>query len=80
MSTSTTSYDDLRGEGTNGGSDTRNHSRDNANRQQSQYPLCLFTSEDDFTHATQDEEHGGLGELVQVLEPLESHIEVKNKG
>ena len=26
--------------------------------QQSQYPLSSFTDEDDFTHATQDEDHG----------------------
>ena len=36
-----------------------------ADPQQSQYPLSPFTDEDDFTHATQDEDHGsrraGLG-------------------
>ena len=57
-STSTTSYDGSRGEGTNDGSDTRNNGGDNADRQQSEYPLSPFTGEDDFTHATQDEDHG----------------------
>ena len=77
--TSTTGYDGSRGEGTNDGSDTGNDGGDIANRQISQYPLSPFTGEDDFTHATQDETTG-LGELVQVLEPLESHIEVDNEG
>ena len=31
---------------------------DIADPQQSQYPFCPFTVEDDFTHATQDEDHG----------------------
>ena len=56
--TSTTGYDGSRGEGTNDGSDTGNDGRDNADRQQSEYPLSPFTDEDDFTHATQDEDHG----------------------
>ena len=56
--TSTTSYDGLRGEGTNDGSDTGNDGGDNADRQQSEYPLSPFIGEDDFTHATQDEDHG----------------------
>ena len=56
--TSSTGYDGLRGEGTNDGSDTRNDGGDNADRQQSEYPLSPFTGEDDFTHATQDEDHG----------------------
>ena len=57
-STSTTGYDGLRGEGTNDGSDTVNDGGDIADPQQSQYPLSPFTCEDDFTHATQDEDHG----------------------
>ena len=56
--TSTTGYDGSRGEGTNDGSDTGNDSGDIADRQISQYPLNPFTGEDDFTHATQDEDHG----------------------
>ena len=55
--TSTTYYDGLRGEGTNDGSDIGNDGGDNADRQQCEYPLSLFTGEDDFTHATQDEDH-----------------------
>ena len=47
--TSTTGYD---------GSDTGNDGGDNVDRQQSEYPLSPFTGEDDFTHATQDEDHG----------------------
>ena len=56
--TSTIGYDGSRGEGTNDGSDTGNDGGDNANRQQSEYPLSPFTGKDDFTHATQDEDHG----------------------
>ena len=56
--TSTTGYDDSREEGTNDGSDTGNDGGNNADRQQSEYPLSPFTGEDDFTHATQDEDHG----------------------
>ena len=41
----------------NDGSDTRNYGGDIANPQQSQYPLSSFTDEDDFTYATQDEDH-----------------------
>ena len=32
--------------------------RDIWERQQSQYPICQFTCENDFTHYTQDEDHG----------------------
>ena len=39
-------------------SDIGNDGGDIADRQQSQYPLSPFISEDDFTHATQDEDHG----------------------
>ena len=58
ISTSTTGYDDSREEGTNDGSDTRNDGGDIADPQQSQHLLSPFTDEDDFTHATQDEDHG----------------------
>ena len=58
VGTPTTGYDSSRGEGTNDGSDTRNDGGDIADRQISQYPLSPFTGEDDFTHATQDEDHG----------------------
>ena len=57
-STSTTGYDGSRGEGIHDGSDNGNDGVDIADRQISQYPLSPFTSEDDFTHATQDEDHG----------------------
>ena len=53
----TTSYVGSRGEGTNNGSDIGNDGGDNADRQQSEYPLSPFTGAD-FTHATQDEDHG----------------------
>ena len=56
--TSTTGYDGSRGEGTNDGSDTGNDGGDIADRQISQYPLSPFTGIDDFTYATQDEDHG----------------------
>ena len=56
--TSTTGYDGSRGEGTNDGSDIGNDGGDITNPQQSQYPLSPFIGEDDFTHATQDEDHG----------------------
>ena len=56
--TSTTGYDGSRGEETNDGSDTGNSGTNIENRQISQYPFSSFTGEDDFTHATQDEDHG----------------------
>ena len=58
VGTSTIGYDGSRGERTNDGSDTGNDGGDNADRQQSEYPLSPLTGEDDFTHATQDEDHG----------------------
>ena len=57
-STSTTCYDGSRGEGTNDGFDTGNDGGDIADPQKSQYALSPFTNEDDFTHATLDEDHG----------------------
>ena len=56
--TSTTGYDGSREEGTNDGSNTGNEGGDIAYQQISQYPLSPFTCKDDFTHATQDEDHG----------------------
>ena len=56
--TSTTGYDGSREEGSNDGSDTGNNDGDITDRQISQYPLSPFNGEDDFTHATQDEDHG----------------------
>ena len=56
--TSTTIYDGSREEGTNDGSNTRNYGGDIAYQQISQYSLSPFTGEDDFTHATQDKDHG----------------------
>ena len=56
--TSTIGYEGSREKGTKDGSDTGNDGGDIAYRQQSQYPLSLFTGEDDFTHATQDEDQG----------------------
>ncbi|KAL6314370.1 hypothetical protein AAG906_021205 [Vitis piasezkii] len=48
-------YDGSKG-GTNDGSD--NARGDIGERQQSQYPMSQFTSENDFKHCTQDEDHG----------------------
>ena len=67
--TSTSCSDGSRGEGTNDVSDTGNDSGDIADRQISQYPLSTLTDEDDFTQATQNEDHGsrrgspGLGSV-----------------
>ncbi|KAL6338646.1 hypothetical protein AAG906_021463 [Vitis piasezkii] len=54
-STSASSYDGSRG-GTDDGGD--NAGGDVGQQQQSQYPMSPFTYEDDFTHCTQDEDHG----------------------
>ena len=62
--TSTTSYDGSRGERSNNDSYTGNDDGDITDPKKSQYPLSSFTDEDDFTHATQDKDHG-LGESVQ---------------
>ena len=48
-------YDGSRG-GTDDGSD--NAKGDIGEHQQSQYPMSQFTCENDFTHCTQDEDHG----------------------
>ena len=60
--TSATSYDGSRGGTNDGGDNTRG---DVGQQQQSQYRMSPFTCEDDFTHYTQDEDHGsrevGLG-------------------
>ena len=57
-STSTKGYEGSREEGTDDDSDIGNDGGDIADRQISEYPLSPFTGEDDFTHATQDEDHG----------------------
>ncbi|RVW90766.1 hypothetical protein CK203_046415 [Vitis vinifera] len=55
VGTSASGYDGSRGE-TDDGSD---HVRgDIGERQQSQYPMSQFTCENNFTHCTQDEDHG----------------------
>ena len=53
--TSASGYDGSRG-GTDDGSD--HTGGDIGERQQSQYPMSQFTCENDFTHCTQDEDHG----------------------
>ncbi|RVW22644.1 hypothetical protein CK203_100626 [Vitis vinifera] len=62
FSTSASGYDSSRG-GTDDGGD--NAGGDIDERQHSQYPISQFTCENDFTHCTQDEDHGfrkaGLG-------------------
>ncbi|KAL6331730.1 hypothetical protein AAG906_016726 [Vitis piasezkii] len=55
--TSASGYDGSRGEGTNDGSDPGNDEGDVRQQQQSGQPWA-FTCEDDFTHCTQDEDHG----------------------
>ncbi|KAL6328069.1 hypothetical protein AAG906_033341 [Vitis piasezkii] len=49
------SYDGSKGGTDDGGDNTR---EDIGERQQSQYPMSQFTYENDFTHCTQDEDHG----------------------
>ncbi|KAL6321740.1 hypothetical protein AAG906_031255 [Vitis piasezkii] len=56
-SASASCYDGSRREGTNDGSDPGNDEGDVRQQQQSGQPLA-FTCEDDFTHYTQDEDHG----------------------
>ena len=60
--TSASGYDGSRG-GTDDGGD--NGGGDIDERRHSQYPINQFTCENDFTHCTQDEDHGsrraGLG-------------------
>ncbi|RVX07719.1 hypothetical protein CK203_021897 [Vitis vinifera] len=53
--TSTSGYDGSRG-GTDDGGD--NGGGDIDERRHSQYPISQFTCENDFTHCTQDEDHG----------------------
>ena len=69
VGTSITGYDGSRGEGANDGNDTGNDGEDITDPQQSQYPLSLFIGEDDFTHATQDEDHGSrrVGPSIGVI-------------
>ena len=77
--TSTTGYDSSRGEETSDGSDTGNDGGDNADRQQSEYPLSPFLVKM-ISYMLHKMKTMGLGELVQVLEPLEFHIEVDEEG
>ncbi|RVW68354.1 hypothetical protein CK203_063791 [Vitis vinifera] len=53
--TSTSGYDGSRGGIDDGGDNARG---DIYERQHSQYPINQFTCENDFTHCTQDENHG----------------------
>ncbi|RVW84757.1 hypothetical protein CK203_046717 [Vitis vinifera] len=53
--TSASGYDGSRG-GTNDGGDNGEGNIDE--RRHSQYPISQFTCENDFTHYTQDEDHG----------------------
>ena len=65
-STFASSYDGSRG-GTNDGGD--NARGDIGERQQSQYPMSQFTCENDFTHYTQDEDHGSriVGPSIRAI-------------
>ncbi|RVW71424.1 hypothetical protein CK203_058107 [Vitis vinifera] len=56
--TSASSYDGSRGKGTNDGNDPGNNGGDIRQQQQNGQPLTSLTCEDDFTHCTQDEDHG----------------------
>ena len=58
VGTSAFGYDGSRGEGTNDGRYPRNDGDDIRQQQQSRQPLTPFTCEDDFTHCTQNEDHG----------------------
>ena len=59
--------------------------RDIWERQQSQYPICQFTCENDFTHCTQDENHGsrragpGIGAIWKPYRRIERMMEPYNK-
>ncbi|RVW80943.1 hypothetical protein CK203_037354 [Vitis vinifera] len=65
-STSASGYDGSRG-GTNDGGD--NGRGDIDERRHSQYPINQFTCENDFTHCTQDEDHGSrrAGPCIGVI-------------
>ncbi|RVW26342.1 hypothetical protein CK203_110013 [Vitis vinifera] len=56
--TSASSYDSSRGKGTNDGNDPGNNGGDIRQQQQNGQPFTSLTCEDDFTHCTQDEDHG----------------------
>ncbi|RVW88831.1 hypothetical protein CK203_034746 [Vitis vinifera] len=81
-STSTSGYDGSR-RGTDDGGD--NTGGDIWERQQSQYPISQFTCENDFTHCTQDEDHGsrranpGIGVIGKPHKGRERTMEPYNK-
>ena len=64
--TSASGYDGSRGGIDDGGDNTRG---DIYERQHSQYPINQFTCENDFTHCTQDENHGSrrVGPSIGVI-------------
>ncbi|KAL6330663.1 hypothetical protein AAG906_003274 [Vitis piasezkii] len=80
--TSTSGYDGSR-RGTNDGGD--NAKGDIWERQQSQYPISQFTCENDFTHCTQDEDHGsrranpGIGVIGKPRKGRERTMEAYNE-
>ncbi|RVW18754.1 hypothetical protein CK203_098147 [Vitis vinifera] len=83
-STSASGYDGLRG-GTDDGGDNGGGDIDECRH--SQYPISQFTCENDFTHCTQDEDHGsrragpGIGAIrkpyrgrEQIMEPYNEEL------
>ncbi|RVX23178.1 hypothetical protein CK203_000049 [Vitis vinifera] len=81
-STSASGYDGSRG-GTDDGGD--NGEGDIDERQHSQYPISQFTCENDFTHCTQDEDHGsrragpGIGAIGKPYRGRERMMEPYNE-
>ncbi|RVW62088.1 hypothetical protein CK203_058940 [Vitis vinifera] len=80
--TSTSGYDGSRG-GTDDGGD--NGGGDIDERRHSQYPISQFTCENDFTHCTQDEDHGfrraspGIGAIGRPYKGRERMMEPYNE-
>ncbi|RVX16879.1 hypothetical protein CK203_003292 [Vitis vinifera] len=80
--TSASGYDGSRG-GTDDGGD--NGRGDIDERQHSQYPISQFTCENDFTHCTQDEDHGsrragpGIGAIGRPYRGRERMMEPYNE-
>ncbi|RVW52179.1 hypothetical protein CK203_077811 [Vitis vinifera] len=80
--TSASGYDGSRG-GTDDGGD--NGGGDIDERQHSQYPISQFTCENDFTHCTQDEDHGsrragpGIGAIGRPYRGRERMMEPYNE-
>ncbi|RVW22552.1 hypothetical protein CK203_105655 [Vitis vinifera] len=81
-STSASGYDGSRG-GTDDGGDNRGEDIDE--RRHSQYPISQFTCENDFTHCTQDEDHGsrragpGIGAIGKPYRGRERMMEPYNE-